>query len=162
MSLQMILGSSGSGKSYYVYKKIIQESIENPDTLYYVIVPEQFTMQTQKTLVEMHPGRGILNLDVLSFQRLAYRVLEEVGGEVRQVLEETGKSLVIQKMAQEKRKELTYLGGQMKKKGYVSEMKSLISELMQYDNWPGKKRETSSFVISSRMWPCCIRPLWII
>ena len=133
MSLQMILGSSGSGKSYYVYKKIIQESIENPDTLYYVIVPEQFTMQTQKTLVEMHPGRGILNLDVLSFQRLAYRVLEEVGGEVRQVLEETGKSLVIQKMAQEKRKELSYLGGQMKKKGYVSEMKSLISELMQYD-----------------------------
>ncbi|MFR7393876.1 MAG: hypothetical protein ACLUTA_00475 [Blautia wexlerae] len=38
-----------------------------------MIVPEQFTMQTQKTLVEMHPGEGILNIDVLSFERLAYR-----------------------------------------------------------------------------------------
>ena len=59
--------------------------------MYYVIVPEQFTMQTQKTLVEMHPQGGILNIDVLSFERLAYRIFEEVGGDTRKVLEETGK-----------------------------------------------------------------------
>ena len=51
--------------------------------MYYVIVPEQFTMQTQKTLVEMHPQKGILNIDVLSFERLAYRIFEEVGGDTR-------------------------------------------------------------------------------
>lgn len=48
-------------------------------------------MQTQKTLVEMHPQKGILNIDVLSFERLAYRIFEEVGGDTRKVLEETGK-----------------------------------------------------------------------
>ena len=109
MSLQFIIGSSGAGKSYYGYQTIIEESIKHPETLYYVIVPEQFTMQTQKTLVEMHPGRGILNIDILSFERLAYRVFEEVGGSSRKLLEETGKSMVLQKMVQLHQKELPYL-----------------------------------------------------
>lgn len=76
MSLQFIIGSSGAGKSYFAYERVIRESMEHPERNYYIIVPEQFTMQTQKTLVEMHPGKGILNIDILSFERLAYRVFE--------------------------------------------------------------------------------------
>ena len=133
MSLQFIIGSSGAGKSYFAYQTIIREAMEHPQVLYDVIVPEQFTMQTQKTLVEMHPGKGILNIDILSFERLAYRVFEEVGGDNRRLLEETGKSMVLQKMVQLHQKELPYLGSQMKKAGYLDEVKSLISEFMQYD-----------------------------
>lgn len=133
MPLQFIIGSSGAGKSYNSYKRIISESLEHPDRNYYVIVPEQFTMQTQKTIVEMHPGKGILNIDVLSFERLAYRVFEEVGGDNRRLLEDTGKSMVLQKMVQKHQKELPYLGSQMKKPGYLDEVKSLLSEFMQYD-----------------------------
>ena len=133
MSLQFIIGSSGAGKSYFAYKRIIQESLQYPEKNYYVIVPEQFTMQTQKTLVEMHPGKGILNIDILSFERLAYRVFEETGGDNRKVLEDTGKSMVLQKMVQQHRKELAYLGSQMNKPGYLDEVKSLVSEFMQYD-----------------------------
>ena len=91
MSLQFIIGSSGAGKSYFTYKRIIQESLQHPEKNYYVIVPEQFTMQTQKTLVEMHPGKGILNIDVLSFERLAYRIFGEVGGAQEVLLDDTGK-----------------------------------------------------------------------
>ena len=101
MSLQFIIGSSGSGKSCYAYQNIIEQAGLHPEKLFYVIVPEQFTMQTQKTLVEMSPGKGILNIDILSFERLAYRVLEEVGGDSRTLLEETGKSMVLQKMVQQ-------------------------------------------------------------
>lgn len=133
MSLQFIIGSSGAGKSYFSYKKIIEESLEHPNRNYYVIVPEQFTMQTQKTLVELHPGKGILNIDILSFERLAYRIFEEVGGDNRKLLEETGKSMVLKKMVQLHQKDLPYLGSQMKKPGYLDEVKSLISEFMQYD-----------------------------
>ena len=110
MSLQFIIGSSGAGKSYFAYERVIRESMEHPERNYYIIVPEQFTMQTQKTLVEMHPGKGILNIDILSFERLAYRVFEETGGDNRKFLEDTGKSMVLQKMVQQHRKELAYLG----------------------------------------------------
>lgn len=133
MSLQFIIGSSGAGKSYFAYQRVIEESRKHPERNYFVIVPEQFTMQTQKTLVEMHPGKGILNIDILSFERLAYRVFEEVGGDTRKVLEDTGKSMVLRKMVQKHLKELTYLGSQMKKPGYLEEVKSLLSEFMQYD-----------------------------
>lgn len=133
MPLHFIFGASGAGKSHYIYQKIIQESMEHPWKQYLVLVPEQFTMQTQKELVMMHPRKGILNIDVLSFERLAYRVLEETGESCAQVLEETGKSLVLRKVSQEKKKELKILGEKMKKQGYISQMKSMVSELKQYE-----------------------------
>ena len=133
MSLHFVFGASGAGKSYYIYQKIIRESIQNPKKQYLVLVPEQFTMQTQKELVRMHPRKGILNIDVLSFERLAFRVLEETGYLCEDVLEETGKSLVIRKVAQNHKKELSVLGEKMKRQGYISEMKSMVSELRQYE-----------------------------
>lgn len=132
MSLQLYLGSAGTGKSYRAFTTIIEESKKNPDQNFLVIVPEQFTMQTQKELVSLHPDKGIMNIDVLSFQRLAYRVFEEVGGGVAPLLEETGKSLVLQRVIQEKQKELKVLGSNLKRAGAVAQMKSLLSELMQY------------------------------
>ncbi len=132
MSLQFILGNSGAGKSHYIFEKIINESLKNPDGQYFVIVPEQFTMQTQKDLVSLHPRHGIMNIDVLSFERLAHRVFDEIGDEHRQILEDTGKNLILRKIAEEKKEELTLLAGNLKKLGYISEMKSLISEFTQY------------------------------
>ncbi len=46
--------------------------MEHPTKQYLIIVPEQFTMQTQKDLVMMHPRHGIMNIDILSFERLAH------------------------------------------------------------------------------------------
>ena len=136
MSLQFILGNSGFGKTTYIYNKIIKESIENPSIRYYCLVPEQFTMQTQRDFVTMHPRKGILNIDVLSFERLAYHVLDEVGASGRMILEETGKNLVLRKLAQEQEAQLQVLGRNLKKLGYISEVKSLISEFMQYQLTP--------------------------
>ena len=69
---------------------------------------------------------------MLSFQRLALRVLEDLVAYRRRVLEETGKNLVIRRCAMEHKKELTLLGGNMEKNGYISQVKSMISELAQY------------------------------
>ena len=74
MSLQFIMGPSGSGKSHYLYEWVTTESLAHPDKNYIVLVPEQFTMQTQKDLVMANPRKGILNIEVLSFNRLAHRV----------------------------------------------------------------------------------------
>lgn len=104
MSLQFIMGNSGAGKSRYAYQKILAEAMRHPEKTYLIIVPEQFTMQTQKELVSLHPAGGILNVDILSFQRLAYCIFEETGGSLYPVLEETGKSLVVKRVAQEKKR----------------------------------------------------------
>lgn len=133
MSLQLIYGPSGSGKSYTLYKKIIEQSIREPDREFIVIVPEQFTMQTQRELVELHPNRGILNIDVQSFLRLAWRIFEEVGVDTHTVLEDTGKNLLLRRVASRQKNDLTVLGRNFRKPGYISQVKSIISELKQYD-----------------------------
>ncbi|CRZ33438.1 DNA helicase/exodeoxyribonuclease V subunit B [Herbinix hemicellulosilytica] len=136
MSLQLYLGSSGSGKSYQMYHRIIEESIQNPDTNYLIIVPEQFTLQTQKDIVTMHPNHGVMNVDILSFMRFAYRIFDEVGGNDYPVLEDTGKSMVIRKVVEEKKKDLILFGAGVRKSGFVNELKSLLSEFYQYNIRP--------------------------
>ena len=136
MSLQFVFGNSGSGKSAFLYQKVIEESMAHPMENYLILVPEQFTMQTQKELVSLHPKHAIMNIDVLSFNRLAFRVFDELGKTDFVILEETGKNLVLRKVAEEKKKELPVLGGNLRKMGYISEMKSLISEFMQYNVTP--------------------------
>lgn len=136
MSLQFVLGGSGSGKTEYMFSEIVREASKHPAKNYLIIVPEQFTMQTQKTLVELAPNHAIMNIDVLSFKRLAYRVFDDLGIQTIRVLEETGKNLVLRKVAGEKEKELTVLRANMGRMGYIEEIKSFISELVQYNISP--------------------------
>ena len=121
MSLEIAAGGSGAGKSYTVYKELIDESIRHPERDYIVIVPEQFTMQTQKDLVTMHPCHGLLNVDVLSFNRLAWRVFAETGGNTLPVLEDTGKSLVVRHVIAEKKSELHVLSRTLDRQGAAAE-----------------------------------------
>ena len=132
MALQFIMGPPGSGKSHYLYEKVTKASLEHPETNYIVLVPEQFTMQTQKDLVMASPRKGIMNVDVLSFGRLAHRIFEETGGNQRKVLDDVGKSFVLRKIAGDCEAELRVLGSNLKKTGYIGEVKSVISEFTQY------------------------------
>ena len=132
MSLQFIFGNAGSGKSHFLYEYIVKESIRHPDKKYLVLVPEQFTMQTQKDLCLAHPRGGIMNIDVLSFARLAHRVFEETGAGKAKMLDDEGKNLLLRKIAGNYESELKVLKGNLKKAGYISEVKSVISEFTQY------------------------------
>ena len=142
MALQFVFGNSGCGKTHYIQEQMIKLASASPKKNFLVIVPEQFTMQTQRKLVKMHPGHSILNIDVLSFARLAYRVFDELGSFCHQVLEDTGKNLILRHVAQEKADTLTVLRKNMARMGYIGEMKSLLSELAQYNISPSQLAET--------------------
>lgn len=132
MSLRFCFGPSGAGKSHRIYEEIMQRAAEEPGRNFLIIVPDQFTMQTQKDLVMRSDRDGILNIDVLSFGRLSHRILEEVGTKEMPVLDDTGKSLVLQKVAADLKEQLPAMGSLLHKQGYIHEVKSAISEFMQY------------------------------
>ena len=146
MALQLILGNSGAGKSHYIFQKIIEESEACPDRQFLVIVPEQFTMQTQKDLVVRHPNHGTMNIDVVSFQRLAYRVFEELAVKNLKVLDDMGKSMVLRKVAANKRKELILFQGHLNQTGFVNQLKSMLSEFYQYGISPQILRDMAEIV----------------
>lgn len=132
MALQFILGGAGSGKTTYLLQRLISESLEAPEKKYILIVPEQFTVQATRELVRKHPRGGILSIDVLSFKRLAYRVFEETGTNAGEVLTETGKNLILRLVAGREKDSLEVMRGRLDQPGYISQIKSILSELDQY------------------------------
>ena len=98
MSLQFVLGGSGRGKTYYLQHLVTEEAKLFPDRQYIFIVPEQFTMQTQKELICISEAKGILNIDVQSFLRLAFRVFAETGANNLPVLDDMGKTMILKKV----------------------------------------------------------------
>lgn len=136
MALRLILGNSGSGKSTYLGQTIIEEAKNNPDVRYLVIVPEQYTLRTQQRYALCSESGVILNVDVLSFKRLAHRIFEELGVEGDRTLDDLGKSLILRQITSENMDNFSVLKGDIRRPGYIDEIKSLITELVQYSVTP--------------------------
>ena len=136
-----MIGASGAGKTEYIYRRLIDSAVSNPEVRHIMLVPEQFTMQTQRRLVSRHPGHGLLNIDVVSFDRLAFRIFEETGTGSYQLLDDIGKSMLLRRSAGEHRSKLGIFSGNLSRNGFISRMRSMISELYEYDVTSGKLRE---------------------
>ncbi|MCR5388313.1 MAG: PD-(D/E)XK nuclease family protein [Lachnospiraceae bacterium] len=132
MSLNLIFGPSGSGKTEYLYDILTKEASENKNKRFYLLVPEQYTMSAQRALVNKAKGHAILNIDVTSVKRLGYRVFEELGTKTFDVLEDTGKLLMLQSIIAEINEELLMIKNASGRMGYLDEIKSLLTELSQY------------------------------
>ena len=132
MSLRFIIGPSGGGKTEFLIKETMNNALANPKEKFLYIVPDQFTMEMQKAMVLASPKKAILNIEVLSFGRLAHRIFEELGAGDETMLDDTGKNLILQRLALEHREELQILGKRVESPSVIHEIKSAVSEFMQY------------------------------
>ena len=159
MSLVLIPGPSGSGKSHMLFQRVLNEAQQHPSGRYIVLVPEQNTLQTQRALVSMSERGGIWNIDVLSFTRLAYRVFEQTGVARRQILSETGKVLLLRLIAAREGAGIPLLSGVLDRPGVLGEMKSILSELDQYGIGPQDLKNMERAVEESGARPALARKL---
>lgn len=145
MSLQFYFGPSGSGKSRKLHTDMLEWAAREPERNFLFLVPDQFTMQTQFDLVNASKNKGIMNIDVLSFGRLSHRIFEETGFGTKPVLDDTGKSLVLRKVAEDVKDTLPVIGPNLHKLGYIHEVKSALSEFMQYGIAPDQVSELADY-----------------
>lgn len=133
-TLQFVFGASGSGKTEFCVRKAMEEAKKDLNHNVYYLVPEQDTLAMQKRIVmhENNKGKGIINLDVLSFQRLYYASFSHRNKTVPKALDEMGKVMVLSLVAEKYNRNLLYFQGEIDKPGFLEEAKSLISECMQY------------------------------
>lgn len=110
MKLNLIYGKAGSGKSTYLYKKI--KEIINKTQKIYIITPEQFSFTSEKKLLEELETGAAINAEVLTFSRMAYRVINENGNNLKNI-EGFGKSMLIYDILEKSKKELKFLGKNM-------------------------------------------------
>lgn len=108
MSLRLIYGRAGSGKSQYCFEEI--SHIISKEQKIYIITPEQFSFTAEQKLLEMLPQKASIHAEVLTFQRMAYRVMNEVGGINKVPLSSSGKAMLLKRILEQEKKELCFLG----------------------------------------------------
>ncbi|MCM1159189.1 MAG: PD-(D/E)XK nuclease family protein [Bacteroidales bacterium] len=132
MAVQFILGGSGTGKTRYLYDKMIADSMKPGHRPVIFMLPEQSNMAAEQDMVSLHPKGGTMDIAILSFTRLAFKVFDEQNIHTRDILDDYGKSMLLMKLLKEHQKELSYYGNMIGKPGFVDEVKSLLSEFYQY------------------------------
>ena len=137
MALNLLLGGSGYGKTEKLYTSVVEEAPKSLNKNFIIVVPEQDSLRVIRETSERMPGKGILNIDVLSFSRFAHRIFDSAGADSSVILDDTGKNLIIRGLIRELGDRLKVFNDNSLKPGYVSEIKSIISEFIQYDILPG-------------------------
>ena len=132
MSLQILIGDTNSGKSHTLVQQMVKHATARPDERFFVIVPEQATLKMQKDVVKLHPAHAAMNIDVVSFDRLAHVVFSELGIDDSHVLDDIGKMLILRKVLKELQDDLTVYKNKIHLTGFAEEIKSVITELKQY------------------------------
>lgn len=108
MGLRLVYGKSGTGKSTYIFNEIKDKIKE--DNKIYIITPEQFSFTAERELLETIGTGAALNAEVLTFNRMAYRVMNEVGGNTKTALSSCGKAMLIYNILLNEKFNLNFLG----------------------------------------------------
>lgn len=107
MGLRIIYGKSGSGKSEYCFKEIA--NLIKTEKKIYIITPEQFSFTAEKKLMDTIDSNAVINAEVITLSRMAYRILQEIGGNNATRLTKCGKSMLIYSILNENRNKLKFL-----------------------------------------------------
>ena len=133
MGLNFVCGMPGSGKTKKLFDIVIQEAKKNPDTTYYYIVPEQFSLQTQYDLLSVCPNGGIINIDVTSMTKLANNAFNKLSGRRPEFVSEIGKSMIIKKVLYENKDKMAAYGAYAHRAGFTASAKAMLSEMWNYN-----------------------------
>ncbi|MNX18681.1 ATP-dependent helicase/deoxyribonuclease subunit B [compost metagenome] len=133
MSLQFIIGRSGSGKSSLVLEQVrtrLREDPSGPPII--ILVPEQGTFQIERALVGTEELKGTIRAQVLGFRRLALRVMQETGGSALIPISDEGKKMLLYKIMRRHKKELKLYKNAGDQLGLIDRLNTLYTEMKKY------------------------------
>ncbi len=133
MSLRFIIGRAGAGKTRACLDQVREELLAGPaGGPLILLVPEQATFQTEYALACTPGLQGFTRAQVLSFRRLAYRVLQEVGGAARAHIGELGKRMVLRRLLEKRRAEFKIFRRSAGLPGFADTLARTLGEIKTY------------------------------
>ncbi|MGF7185446.1 ATP-dependent helicase/nuclease subunit B [Desulfitispora alkaliphila] len=133
MSLRFILGRAGTGKTSSCLEEMSKEIEAKPDgkPLIY-LVPEQMSFQSEYNLSTARSLQGNIRAQVLSFSRLAYRILGETGGMTRTHLDNRGMNMLLCRIVERQKDKLKVFDKVWEKPGFSQQLEEMVAELKRY------------------------------
>jgi len=132
MSLRIVIGRANTDKSKFVMDEIKEQLKTNPvgKPIFY-IVPEQMTFQQEYSLLNGEV-RGSIRAQVVSFSRLAWRVLQETGGSTKQFISTTGMQMMLRKIVSQRVEPFKMFQKAVDKQGFIQELEGIITEFKRH------------------------------
>lgn len=133
MSLRLLTGRAGAGKSAFIKQEIVQASVDNPvGSPMFLIVPDQMSFSSEHALTTTDDLHGLIRAQVTTFKRLAWRVLQETGGISRQEVNGFGYRMLIRRLLEEHKDELSLFRQAASKRGFTDQMEMVLQEFSRY------------------------------
>ena len=142
MSLRFIYGKSGTGKTSFCFNEIKKLIDDNKKV--YIITPEQFSFTAEKNLMRLSGKKAVVNAEVITFKRMAYRIIAENGMGEQKNISQSGKAMLLSNIMQKEKENLNFLGRtdknidlalrmitELKKNNITSNMLEQTSETLQ-------------------------------
>ncbi|MGJ9459352.1 helicase-exonuclease AddAB subunit AddB [Oceanobacillus sp. CF4.6] len=137
MGLRFITGRAGTGKSGRTLDEIKEKLIHNPQgSPIFYIVPDQMTFQQEFALFNDENIKGSIRAQVVSFSRLAWRILQETGGGTKQFISSVGIQMMLRKIIEEKQGDWKVFQKAMEKQGFLNQLETMITEFKRYQVTP--------------------------
>lgn len=146
MTLQLVVSPHSSLLSEYVLQRVKEEMAQDPlgKPIFY-IVPEQMTFQQEYQLLQDETLKGSIRTQVVSFSRLAYRILQETGGITKQFIGSTGTQMVLKKIIEQRKEPFLMFQKAKDKLGFLQEIERLITEFKRHQITPEQLAEQLQF-----------------
>lgn len=137
MKCRFLLGRANREKSNEVVQEIRKKLREKPrgPAIFY-IVPDQMTFQQEYELFGGSDIQGSMRAQVVSFSRLAWRVLQETGGGTEDFISSIGIQMLLKKVIDDRATDWKLFQKSLEKPGFLDHLEQLITEFKRYQISP--------------------------
>ncbi|MBQ5860107.1 MAG: helicase-exonuclease AddAB subunit AddB [Selenomonadales bacterium] len=150
MSLHIVSGRSGSGKSRFCFDEITAQIKDDPSGAPLILIlPEHATFMAERRLAEM--TGGYVRAYIFGFRRLAHQVLRAEGGALRPHISELGKKILLMRFLHQKQDELVKLGRAARQPNFADVMLSLVKEFRSYNIAPNMLTEAATHLAGTEL-----------
>jgi len=134
MAVQFILGRSGTGKTSYCIKAVVNALLAGAEQPLILLVPEQATYQAERAILGDERIAGYNGLHVLSFDRLQFLLLGK--NTARPGISRIGRQMIVHRVLRDNKSKLKLFGSSADRPGLARQMANTITELHQYAKTP--------------------------
>jgi len=136
---RFLLGPAGSGKTFRCVEELRKEllcSSDGPPLIF--LAPKQATFQIERQLLEDGGLKGYSRLQILSFERLAVFVFDQLGLPLPELISEEGRVMVLRALLARHHAELKIFRASARLTGFAGQLCTVLRELQRSHVSPAK------------------------
>jgi ATP-dependent helicase/nuclease subunit B len=128
MRVRFLLGPAGSGKTSLCLEEVRRELANPEGSPLLFMAPKQATFQLERQILADPSVPGYTRLQILSFERLATLLLENLGNRPVRLLEEEGRLMVLRALLMQRQADLRIFHATARLPGFARQLSLVLRE----------------------------------